>query len=221
MDQFSGNRAKTRRKRDRLPHRPTSRRVGRLLAALALAGLLAPHPGLASGGREPPPPAAAPTPPPSPPPPPRKPPPDVRPPIAGPIAGSAPKPRIHYLADPMSGMALGGFDPILYFLENRPGLGDDRWQLDWSGTTWLFRNEGNLAAFRDTPEVYAPLFGGHCAFAIAQGRPAEGSPLHHLIWRDHLLLFADATTRVAFLSDPDRLFEEALRRWPGILAKLP
>lgn len=223
MDQFNGIRAKTRRKRDALAARSASRRAATALLALTLAGLLAPRPGLAAGGHDAPSPAAAtaPAPPPPAPPPPRKPPPDVRPPIAGPIAGTAPKPRIHYLADPISGMALGGFDPILYFLDNRPGVGDSRWQLDWSGTTWLFRNEGNLAAFRDAPEVYAPLYGGHCAFAVAQGRPAEGSPLHHLIWRGHLLLFADAPSRVAFLTDPDRLFAEAQRRWPDLLAKLP
>jgi YHS domain-containing protein len=96
----------------------------------------------------------------------------------------------------------------------------ERFQLDWGGTTWWFRNEGDRAAFEKSPEVYAPLFAGRCAFAVSHGWPAEGSPLHHLVWRGKLLLFADATSRVAFLADPDRLLAEALRRWPAIAAEL-
>lgn len=196
-------------------------RAARALPLVAI--LLAPTPILASGGgHDAPPPAAAPEPPPPPPPPPppRQPPPDVRPPIDGPIAAPAPKPRVRMLADPTTGIALGGYDPVLYFLDDRPGLGNDRFQTDWGGTTWWFRNEGDRAAFTAAPEVYAPLFGGRCAFAVARGWPTEGSPLFHLVWRGRLLLFADAVARVAFLSDPDRLLAEAERRWPGLAAEL-
>ena len=225
MDQSSGNRAKTRR-HGGFPRFAACRAVLAglvLLAMVAVAPSASITPALASGGHAAPAPAAAPPPAPEPPPPPpapRKPPPDVKPPIAGPIATPAPKARVRILADAATGVALGGYDPVLYFLEDRPGLGDARWQLDWGGTTWHFRNEGDLAAFRDAPQVYTPLFAGRCAFATARGWPAEGSPLHHLVWRGKLLLFADATARAAFLTDPDRLLAEAQRRWPSIAAEL-
>lgn len=186
-----------------------------LLVGLPVAEALA-----NSAPAAPPPAAAAPAPAAPVAPPPRKLPPDVRPPIDGPIATPVPKTRVHWLIDPTTGRALGGFDPIAYFLDGVPRLGDPRWQYDWGGATWLFRNEGDLAAFRAAPEVYAPLFGGRCAFAVSHGSPAEGSPLHHLIWHDRLLLFADATARIAFLTDPDRLFAEATRRWPALAAEL-
>lgn len=224
MDQFSGIRAKTRLNRDtcapaHLPTRPHA--AAAVLAAGLVATLAAIPPVLASGAPAAPPPVAAPAePPPPPPPPPRPPPPDVRPPIDGPIAAPAPKPRVPFLADRLSGVALGGYDPVLYFLEDRAVLGQARHQFDWGGTTWWFRNEGDLAAFRGAPEVYAPLFAGRCAFAVAAGRPAEGSPLHHLVWRGRLLLFADAVSRRAFLEAPDRLLAEAERRWPALAADL-
>ena len=218
MDQSSGIRAKTRRTRGSGPF-PAA---GPFVLALVIAALLPVAPVLASGGHAPapPPPAAEPPPPPPPPPEPRKPPPDVRPPIDGPIAAPAPKPRVRFLADESIGVALGGYDPVLYFLEDRAVRGHHRHQYDWGGTTWWFENEGDLAAFRAAPEVYAPVFGGRCAFAVARGWPTEGSPLHHLVWRGRLLLFADATSRVAFLADPDRLLAEADRRWPAIAAEL-
>lgn len=222
MDHFSGIRAKTRLNRETIA--PTGTAVRRRAAAVALAAALcAPGPAFASGGHDAPPPAAAapavPSPPP-PPPAPRQPPPDVRPPIEGPIAAPAPKARVPFLADTGTGVALGGYDPVLYFLEDRAELGRDRHQLDWGGTTWWFRNEGDLAAFRADPEVYAPLFAGRCAFGVAQGRPAEGSPLHHVVWRGKLLLFADAVARRAFLEAPDRLLAEAQRRWPAMAMEL-
>ncbi|MDK9697722.1 MAG: hypothetical protein OEL76_15175 [Siculibacillus sp.] len=196
------------------------RRLGATVL-IALAHFCSPV-ALASGGHEAPPAAAAPAEPPPPPPPPspRLPPPDVRPPIDGPIAAPAPKARVPILADRLTGVALGGYDPVIYFLEDRPALGHDRFQWDWGGTTWWFRNEGDLAAFRAAPEVFAPLFAGRCAFAVARGRPAEGSPLHHLVLRGRLLLFADALSRRAFLEDPDRLLAEATRRWPAMAVDL-
>lgn len=219
MDQFNRIRAKTRRKRGTDAGSAAGSRRFVLLLCL---GLAAPLDALASGGHDTPPPAPAPAaaPEPPPPPPPRPPPPDVRPPIDGPIAAPTPKARVPFLADTTTGIALGGYDPVLYFLEDRPVLGRERFQLDWGGTTWWFRNEGDLVAFRAAPEVYAPLFAGRCAFAVAQGRPAEGSPLHHLVWRGRLLLFADATSRVAFLEAPDHLLAEAERRWPRMALDL-
>lgn len=224
MDQSSGIRAKTRRKRDDARIRGVARRLPPTPFVLALALALFPAaPALASGGHDAPLPAAAPPEPPPPPPPPpepRKPPPDVRPPIDGPIAAPAPKPRVRFLADQSIGVALGGYDPVQYFLGDRPVMGSDRFQYDWSATTWWFRDEGDMAAFRAAPEVYAPLFAGRCVFAVARGWPREGSPLHHLVWRGRLLLFADATSRIAFLADPDRLLAEAEKRWPTIAADL-
>lgn len=224
MDEFSGIRAPTRRKRD-------GGREGlpRAILAVALLLLLGVAPRLvgsaaASEHAAPAAPAAAPAAPAEPPPPPRPPPSAAErppPPKLDAIAAPAPNPRLHWLVDATTGRALGGFDPVAYFLNGRPTLGDPALQLDWGGVTWLFQDQGTLDAFRDAPTVYAPLFGGYCAFAISQGRPAEGSPLHFVVHRNRLLFFADAASRTAFLLEPDRLLAEAEKRWPKILAELP
>lgn len=125
-----------------------------------------------------------------------------------------------WIGNPSTGITLGGYDPIAYFLVGEPRLGSRDFELDWGGGVWQFENEADLHAFRDAPEVYAPLFGGRCAFAVANGRPTEGSPLHFVVYDGRLLLFADAVSRVAFLSAPQRLLAEAERRWPELLAEL-
>lgn len=128
---------------------------------------------------------------------------------------------MRWVADPDTGLALGGYDPVAYWASERPRLGSREFQLDWGGTTWEFVNEGNRTAFQADPEVYAPRFGGHCAFAIASGYSTEGTPGHFVVWKGKLLLFADAVSRAAFLQDPDRLLAEADRRWPALLADMP
>ncbi len=232
MSDFSGIRATARRNRDGDARARSARLpvgLALLLAAVlaCLAAVVAPGAGRAEDPHAAPPahgaapaPAPAATPAPAAPAVPealRSPPPR----LSGPIAAARPRPRLTWLADPETGRALGGYDPVAYFLLGRPALGDSERQLDWGGTTWLFVDEGTRAAFREAPEIYAPLFGGHCAFAVAQGRPAEGSPQFFLIHRQRLLLFADAVSRAAFLLDPDHLLAEAEQRWPDLLADLP
>ncbi len=228
MSDFSGIRATARRNRDGDARARSARLpVGLALLLACLAAVVAPGPARAEDPHAAPPahgaapaPAPAATPAPAAPAVPealRSPPPR----LSGPIAAARPRPRFTWLADPETGRALGGYDPVAYFLLGRPALGDSERQLDWGGTTWLFVDEGTRAAFREAPETYAPLFGGHCAFAVAQGRPAEGSPQFFLIHRQRLLLFADAVSRAAFLLDPDHLLAEAERRWPDLLADLP
>jgi len=219
MDEFSRIRAKTRRNRG--THLLS--RVFSLAAALSIAVLAPISAALASGGHgDAPPPAEAKPPEPPPPPPPPPPRPRLPPPVLnGPIAAPAPKPRLIWLADRNTGLALGGYDPVAYWVDHHPRMGSRDLQLEWGGTTWQFASQGNLDAFRADPEVYAPLFGGRCAFAVANGHPTEGSPISFIVWRDKLLLFADPVSRTAFLEDPDRLLGEAERRWPALLDDLP
>jgi hypothetical protein len=227
MHHFSGIRAETRRRtgsqwRSRGGALSPLFR-GRLATVLVVAALLSGGRAEASGGHDPAPAPAAPAaaePPPPPPPKPRPPPPPP-PKLDGPIAAEAPKPRIEWLADPFTGFALGGYDPVAYWTEGRPVLGQAAFEFAWQGTTWRFANVGNLAAFRAAPEVYAPLFAGRCAFAVSQGRPTEGSPLFPAFVGGRLLLFADATARAAFMLAPDRLLSTAIGRWPELAADLP
>lgn len=129
--------------------------------------------------------------------------------------------RRHLVIDETTGFAIGGYDPVAYFIDSQPRRGMTEFQFEWRGGTWLFVNEGNLAAFHDRPDVYTPMFGGYCAFAVAQGRPAEGSPLHFTVYNGRLYLFANAASRLAFLEAAPSLAAEAAKRWPEVSRDLP
>src|SRR5688572_29448696 len=85
------------------------------------------------------------------------------------------------VSDSLTGLALSGFDPVAYFTDRRPQLGEGDHELSHRGVVWRFRNEGNRAAFARDPDVYAPRFGGYDAIALARGVAVPGHPLIWLI----------------------------------------
>src|SRR4051812_2521009 len=69
--------------------------------------------------------------------------------------------------DHHTGLAIGGFDPVAYFVEGEAVLGRGDFEYALGDAVWRFRNEGNRAAFVDNSEVYMPRFGGYDPVAVA------------------------------------------------------
>ncbi|WP_208979124.1 YHS domain-containing (seleno)protein [Stappia stellulata] len=107
-----------------------------------------------------------------------------------------------YATDVMSGYALGGRDPVAYFVAKKPREGLPRHELRWAGTIWVFVNEGNRAAFEADPEVYAPHLAGCDPVALADGFVTAGNPMVFALYEGGLLLFHSEINRFLFLADP-------------------
>jgi hypothetical protein len=122
--------------------------------------------------------------------------------------------------DPYTGIAIGGFDPVAYFLDRRPVPGDPAIEVVWGGAYWRFDNEGNAAAFEDAPTVFAPAYGGHGVAGVARGVPQPGDPTIFAVHRDRLFFFFAEADRSAFLADPEPLIAAADARWPAIADRL-
>lgn len=122
------------------------------------------------------------------------------------------------VADPHSGLAVGGFDPVSYFL-GAPRPGEAGREVIYKGAVWRFAGEANREAFRRDPESYAPRIGGHDPVAMAQGRPAAGDAAFFAVVDERLYLFRDETSRQRFLAETD-LAPQAEARWRAIEARL-
>jgi hypothetical protein len=120
------------------------------------------------------------------------------------------------VTDWRTGLALYGVDPVAYFTDSRPLQGIAGVELDWSGTTWRFRNEGNRAAFAANPDVYTPAFGGHDPIAAARGVAVAGNPLIWLMSGTRIYLFHTAGARDAFAANAELAIAAAEVRWRGI-----
>jgi hypothetical protein len=115
-----------------------------------------------------------------------------------------------------SGLAIGGFDPVAYFVDGRPLLGLQDFEASEAGAVWRFRNEGNRASFVAHPEIYGPQFGGYDPIDVARGVTFAGNPRYWLIAGQRLYLFGREQSRDAFAADPRRFLREASLRWPEL-----
>jgi hypothetical protein len=120
------------------------------------------------------------------------------------------------VADRMTGLAIGGFDPVAYFTDARPLSGKPDFEAAQGGAVWRFRNEGNRAFFLAHPEVYSPQFGGYDPTDVVRGIAVAGSPGLWLIAGQRLYLFGRPEARDAFAADPSRFVRDARARWPAL-----
>lgn len=72
--------------------------------------------------------------------------------------------------------AVSGYDAVAYFKAGKPVKGDAKFTTEYMGAEWYFSSQENLDEFVAEPAKYAPQYGGHCAWAVANGYTASGDP---------------------------------------------
>lgn len=112
-----------------------------------------------------------------------------------------------------SDVAIHGFDPVSYHTENKAVKGRSDITLEWHGAIWRFATEHNRSQFESSPEKYAPLFGGYCAFAGSKGFTADTDPNVFEILDGQLLLFATDDVRKEWMKDPEANINTCHKNW--------
>src|ERR1700710_2460342 len=64
------------------------------------------------------------------------------------------------------GVAIKGYDPVAYFVQNRAVKGKKELSYDYHGVNYHFSSLANQQAFQLSPEKYEPQYGGWCAYAM-------------------------------------------------------
>jgi hypothetical protein len=75
-----------------------------------------------------------------------------------------------------AGIALRGYDPAAFFLQNSALRGSWDHERKIDGVTWHFYSAANADAFADDPAALMPQFGGFCAEAMARGTKRASDP---------------------------------------------
>ena len=115
------------------------------------------------------------------------------------------------------GVAVGGYDPVAYFKDGAPKDGSNTFTTEWQGATWRFSSADNLAAFQQTPQSFAPQYGGYCAYAVSKGATAKGEPLAWTIADGKLYLNYSEDVRSLWRQDIPGNIAKADGNWPGVL----
>ena len=62
------------------------------------------------------------------------------------------------VTDPLTGVAIEGYDPVSYFTEPEPLPGKPDYEYYWGGVPWYFATAANRDVFIRAPEIYAPQY---------------------------------------------------------------
>jgi hypothetical protein len=130
------------------------------------------------------------------------------------LAANKPAPAINAASD---GLAAGGFDVTAYFTDGKPVRGNAKHELMLRGATWRFASTESKARFQANPWVYAPQFGGYCAWAVSQGYLASGDPEQWKIVDGKLYLNFNARAKELWEADQQAAIERGHANWPTVL----
>lgn len=116
-----------------------------------------------------------------------------------------------------NGVAIRGADPVAYFTESAYVPGSEEFAYEWDGATWYFASAENQALFAESPELYAPEYGGFCAWAVSQGYTAPVDPTAWKIVDNKLYLNYDKRIQARWERDISGHIAQADQNWPGVL----
>lgn len=117
-----------------------------------------------------------------------------------------------------SGVAINGYDPVAYFTQEEPVMGDMKNALKWEGATWVFASVDNEEMFMGNPRAYAPKYGGYCAYAMSKGAIAATDPEAWTIHENKLYLNFSLNVRGLWRESIEENIELANGYWPEVLA---
>ena len=124
------------------------------------------------------------------------------------------------VTDPLTGVALEGYDPVSYFTEPDPVQGTPDFEYQWGGVPWYFASAANRDVFIRNPEIYAPQFGGHCVTSLSRGYLSDGKPRLYAISGMKLYLFYSVANREAFFQSEEKSLQDASGGWAELKGTL-
>lgn len=116
-----------------------------------------------------------------------------------------------------NGIAIKGRDPVAYFREGRPVAGLPQFTADHKGATFLFASSANRDAFKASPDVYAPQYGGFCAYGTSRGYKADVDPDAFTVTDGKLYLNYSQKIKAEWSQDIPGYVAKANAQWPKVV----
>ncbi len=120
---------------------------------------------------------------------------------------------------PGPGLAVHGYDPVAYFKQGKPVIGNPDYAFIYQKASYRFSSKANLETFKSNPAKYAPVYGGYCAYGVSVGAKFDGSPQHWKIVDGKLYLNLDKKIADAFNKDVKGAIKKADTNWVDLKSK--
>ncbi len=115
--------------------------------------------------------------------------------------------------------AIKGYDPVAYFTESKPVLGNVEFTYTWKDANWYFASAENREKFKAAPEKYAPQYGGYCAYGVAKGYAVKIEPEAWEIVGGKLYLNYNLKVQEDWQAQKQTYITTANQNWPQVLKK--
>ncbi len=133
-----------------------------------------------------------------------------------PVTGFTQSNETEYLNLEKDNLAIKGYDPVSYFISEKPLEGQKELTHSYHGATYRFATQANLDTFKADPAKYEPAYGGWCAYAMGKGYTADANPKTYKILDGKLLLFYNkflVNTLPKWNKDEANLYPAAEKNW--------
>ncbi|MBI3498854.1 MAG: hypothetical protein HY058_16270 [Proteobacteria bacterium] len=117
------------------------------------------------------------------------------------------------MVDAPGGLALGGYDVVAYFTDDKPVRGLAEFASVFQSVTYRFRSAANRDRFLADPLRYLPAYGGYSAYGVANGVLAPGDPEQFAIVEGRLYVNFSKSVHSQWLRDPAFYIARADQNW--------
>ncbi|TAF53275.1 MAG: YHS domain protein [Sphingobacteriia bacterium] len=116
-------------------------------------------------------------------------------------------------------VAIAGYDPVAYFVQQAAVSGHDSITHVWSGSTWKFASLANKQLFVSDPEKFAPQYGGYCAYGASEKHLSPTDPQAWTIVEGKLYLNYSPKVKSMWVKDSLNRIAQANQYWPALNKK--
>jgi YHS domain-containing protein len=110
--------------------------------------------------------------------------------------------------------AIYGYDPVAYFTADKAVKGNQEFTTFWRGAEWYFSSQEHRDLFIAEPLKYAPQYGGHCAYAMSDGRLVGIDEEAFTILEGKLYLNYSKSVMNEWRTNPGQFIQEANTWYP-------
>jgi YHS domain-containing protein len=114
------------------------------------------------------------------------------------------------------GLAISGYDVVMYFSEGRAVPGKVEFEHTLSGVRYRFATAANKELFTRDPARYLPQYGGFCAYAVSRGYTADVDPEAWQVVDGKLYLNYSQRVRALWQQDIPGNITKADANWPTL-----
>ncbi|MFT3678919.1 MAG: YHS domain-containing (seleno)protein [Ferruginibacter sp.] len=117
------------------------------------------------------------------------------------------------------GVTLQGYDAVAYFTQMKAVKGNPAFFARYNGATYWFSSEQNATMFKGHPEMFAPLYGAFCGYAMALNKLRPINPELFDVIDGKLILQHSQDAYEQFHKDLQSNITKADGNWPGQVKK--